>query len=82
MALQGYLSARARDAQEFAAMSSMPRKAAKYLIPFRHHLLDHPMDVRKRSAKRSNHLFEIFAPLLLARKWVEFPQRCRQKNKK
>ena len=29
-------------------------------------------DVGKGSAKRANHLLETFAPLLLARKWVEF----------
>jgi hypothetical protein len=47
-----YLPARARNAEEFSAMSATPRKAAKYLVPFSHHLLDHPMNIGKRSAKR------------------------------
>ena len=53
-------------------MSAMPGKAAKYLFPFSYHLLDYPMDVGKGGAKRANHLFKTFAPLLLARKGVEF----------
>ena len=47
-------------------------KAAKYLFPFSYHLLDYLMDVGKGGAKRANHLFKTFAPLLLARKGVEF----------
>ena len=50
----------------------MPRKAAKYLVPFSYHLLNHPMNVGERSAESGNHLFETFAPLLLARERVEF----------
>jgi hypothetical protein len=68
--LHGYLPARGRNAEEFAAMSSMPR--AKYLVPFPHHLLNHPTNVGKRSAKRGDQLFKTFAPLLLARERVEF----------
>jgi hypothetical protein len=60
-----------RNAEEFAAMSAMAREAAKYLVAFPHHLLDHPMDVGKCGTKRANHLFKTFAPLLLARKRVE-----------
>jgi hypothetical protein len=47
----------------------MPPKAAKYLVPFPHHLLSHPMNVGKRSAQRGNHLFKTFAPLLLAKEF-------------
>jgi hypothetical protein len=65
-ALHAYLFARGRNAEEFAAMSATPKKAAKYMVPFRHHLLYHPMDVGKGGAKRGNHLFKAFAPLLLA----------------
>jgi hypothetical protein len=50
----------------------MPGKAAKYLFPFSYQLLDYPMDVGKGGAKSANHLFKTFAPLLLARKGVEF----------
>jgi hypothetical protein len=50
----------------------MPRKAAKYLFPFTHHLVNHPMDIGERSAKRVNHLLKTFASLLLARKRVDF----------
>jgi len=50
----------------------MPGKAAKYLFPFSYQLLDYPMDVGKGGAKRANYLFKTFAPLLLARKGVEF----------
>ena len=71
-ALHRYLLARGRNAKEFAAMSAMPRKAAKYLLPFPHHLFDDPMNVGKRSAKRANHLLKTLAPLLLARKRLNF----------
>jgi hypothetical protein len=50
----------------------MPGKAAKYLFPFSYQLLDYPMDVGKGGANHANHLFPTFAPLLLARKEVEF----------
>jgi hypothetical protein len=53
-ALYGYLFAGARNAEEFPAMSAMPRKAAKYLVSFPHHLLDHPMDVGKGGTKRTS----------------------------
>jgi hypothetical protein len=78
-ALNRYLLAGGRNAKELAAMGAMPRKAAKYLIPFTHHLFDHPMDIGKRSAKRVNHLLKTFAPLLLARKSVDFYEINRHK---
>src|SRR5208283_123562 len=70
--LHGYLLACGRNAEEIASMSAMPRKAAKYLVSFPKHLLNHPMNVGKGGAKRVNHLFKAFAPLLLARKRIEF----------
>jgi hypothetical protein len=42
------------NAEEFPGMSAMPRKAAKYLVFFPHHLLDHPMDVGKGGTKRTS----------------------------
>ena len=59
------------NAKEFAAMSAAPRKAAKYLVSFSHHLFDHPMNVAKCSAN-ADHLLKTFAPLLLPRKRVGF----------
>jgi len=53
--------------KEFAAMSATPSKAAKHMVPFRHHLLYHPMDVGKGGAKRADHLFKTLAPLLPAK---------------
>src|SRR5262245_45247807 len=60
-------------------MRAMPRKAAKYLFPFTHHLVDHPMDIGKRGAKRVNHLLKTFASLLLTRKRVDFYEINRHK---
>ena len=51
-----------------APSAAISREAAKYVLPFPHHLFDHPMNVGKRSTKRANHLLETFAPLPLARK--------------
>ena len=34
-------------------------KPAKYMMPFRHHLLYHPKDVGTGDAKRGNHLFRL-----------------------
>jgi hypothetical protein len=72
LTLHFYLLTCGRNAEEFAAMSAVPGKAAEYLFPFSYQLLDYPMDVGKGGAKRANHLFKTFAPLLLARKGVEF----------
>jgi hypothetical protein len=41
-ALHRYLPARSKRRREFAAMSGMPHKAAKYLVFFPHHLLNDP----------------------------------------
>jgi len=49
-------------------------KPAKYMIPFRHHLLYHPKDVGKGDAKRGNHLFKAFAPLGAGREEDRVPQ--------
>jgi hypothetical protein len=70
--LHRYLPGRSRDAEELAPMSAVPRKAATYLVFFSHHLLNHPVDVRKRSAECDNHLLKAFAPLLLAGERIEF----------
>jgi len=74
-----YVLAGGRNAKELAAMRAMPRKTAKYLFPFTHHLVNHPMDIGERSAKRLNHLLKTFASLLLARKRVDFYEINRHK---
>src|SRR5215469_15139951 len=78
-ALDRYVLAGSRNAKELAAMRAMPRKTAKYLFPFTHHLVNHPMDIGERSAKRLNHLLKTFASLLLARKRVDFYEINRHK---
>jgi hypothetical protein len=68
-----------RNAKELAAMRAMPRKTTKYLFPFTYHLVNHPMDIGERSAKRVNHLLKTFAPPLLTRKRAEFNEINRHK---
>ena len=46
-ALDRYVLAGSRNAKEFAAMCAMSRKTAKYLFPFTHHLVNHPMVTRE-----------------------------------
>ena len=78
-ALNRYVLTGGRNAKELATMRAMPTKTAKYLFLFTHHLVDHPMDIGKRGAKRVNHLLKTFASLLLTRKRVDFYEINRHK---
>jgi hypothetical protein len=78
-ALDRYVLAGGRNAEELAAMRAMPRKTPKYLFPFTYHLVNHSMDIGERSAKRVNHLLKTFASLMLTTKRVDFNEINRHK---
>lgn len=66
------LPARGRNAEESPRWLPRHAKPLHTLSSSDHHLLNYPVNVRKRSAERGNHLLKVFAPQVLAGEGIEF----------